>query len=515
MIKIKEKLRTNEYQNYDILIAIMLSLFVLFSRIIFAEQFFLGYDPINFAMGSISFSLANTRPHLPGYYLFVKSIQFIGQIFNDRHTASLIVNFLFTFAASFFSYLCFRKLFDTKISILVLLLLAFNPMVWYYGCVTEIYVFDWFLSAVLLFVYFQKNGWYFVFPIIALGTGFRQSSGVLLLPFCLYILFLHFKKRDIKYKYLLLSLFASVLLFFTWFIPMISNAGGLSGYIALYSENNPVEKISLLQNWFRMSSLMFFFAAPLIFLLITILTKLRNIKLKVKKIVYLKLFAAIFVFPMLFFVFVHYSKGYLLLIVLPVFASIGILIEEKFLSKVLIIITILIESMLFLFGPYHQETITSIIRPQIRRSSITSLWLDRTFSNYSLTKAGISGESDKVAKLKQIVEISNTDTIFIDPTLSHYARILQYYFPSKNFLTIYLHDTNKVILFNKLKVLSIDKKDINWRNVLILTRNDFMRSYLKNNKLKIIESNSNFSLIKISNDSNFIDMYEKLFSRAY
>jgi len=499
-------------QKNDILIAIAISSFAVFLRLIFAEHYFLGYDPVNFAMGSISFSLAETRPHLPGYFLFVKSIKFISLLVNNIHTASLLLNFILTFAAVFFSYLSLCNIFNIKISIILILIIIFNPMIWYYGCVTEIYTFDWFFSALVIFVYFKKNGLYFLFPVLALGTGFRQSSGVLLLPFGLYLLYKQIKKQDINYKYLAYSILSAIVIFAAWFFPMVSNDGGFSGYIAMYSENNPVEKISLIQNWFRMSSLLVYFIVPYILIIIIYIVNINNIKiLKDNK---FKLFVSITLFPILFFVFGHYSKGYLLLIAFPLIAIIGILIEKGIIKNNVIAITILIEITMFIFIPYHQTNIESLIKPQMRKESIPKLWLDRTFSNYALTRARINFESKKVDKLIQLINKTNSDTVFIDPTLSYYERILQYYFPKKKLFTIYLHDDNALILFSGLDVNSIKKKGFNIKNILVLTRLDFLKKFMNYKSYNIVYESSGFVLIKYKAKFNFIARYQKLFSRV-
>jgi len=227
-----------------------------------------------------------------------------------------------------------------------------------------------------------------------------------------------------------------------------------------------------------------------------------------------RLFASIALFPILFFIFGHYSKGYLLLIVFPLIAIIGIVIEKEIVKNNVIAMTILLEIVMFAFIPYHQTSIDSLIQPKIRKESIPALWLDRTFSNYALTRARINYESKKVDRLKQLIDLIEIDTVFIDPTLSYYARILQYYLPKKKLFTIYLHDDNKLILFSGLDVNSIEKKSFNFKNILVLTRLDFIKKFVNNKTYKIVYANRGFELVKFEAKFNFIALYQKLFSRV-
>ncbi len=388
-------------------------------------------------------------------------------------------------------------------------------MVWYYGCVTEIYVFGWFLTALLIFVSFKKNGLYFVLPILALGTGFRQSSGVLLSPFAVYLFYLNYKKQKLNFKYFLYSIISAVIIFVVWFLPMVSRDGGILGYIALYSKNNPVELISLLQNWFRMSSLMLFFIAPLFISIIAFLMKLKRIKFNEQSLSELKLLFSILIIPMLFFVFGHYSKGYILLIAFPIFAIIGILIKEKVINNLIVFTTISAEILLFVVTPYHQGDVASIVKSQVRQKSVPSVWYDRTFSNYSLTRGRIKFESEKVEKLKLLINKSTSMKFFIDPTLSFYTRVLQYYFPKRKFITLNLRNESEFFMFHKLAVNALPKEKIIMKNIMFISRNDFINSYVGFENINIINKDNSYSLFQIDKqyESKLFRIYKKLFLR--
>ena len=78
----------------------------------------------------------------------------------------VFLNILYSAAAMGLLFLLLTRWFDTKFSILITLLTMTNPMVWYYGCVTEIYAFDLFFGNSLALPGLSPAGIYFT-PLIA------------------------------------------------------------------------------------------------------------------------------------------------------------------------------------------------------------------------------------------------------------------------------------------------------------------------------------------------------------
>ena len=66
-------------QLYYILF-VLIFVITFLSRYLFSENNFFDGDTVGVAFGSISYSLQNTRPHLPGYFLHVKLISLLSPL---------------------------------------------------------------------------------------------------------------------------------------------------------------------------------------------------------------------------------------------------------------------------------------------------------------------------------------------------------------------------------------------------------------------------------------------------
>jgi len=477
------------------LIAIFFISLTLISRILVSEKLFFGYDSINYALGVIDFSLNATRPHLPGSILFVKSIEFINYFIKDIHQSFLILIYIFSSGAVLLSYLIFLKYFDYKKSFWLTLFLLFNPMVWFYGAVTEIYVFDYFFASLVFFTSQKKNSIYFLPIIYAIFSGFRPSSAVLLSPFFIYLVWI---EKEIKWSIFVSQFSLSVVIFLAWFIPLINNAGGLFEYFRLFSTNNPMESISFAQNLFRLSSLMFFLITPFIFILP--LVKKANYKVwenEIFKILFL------IVPAILFFILSHYSKGYALLIAMPLVLVVGLLVNNNYKSSIML--AVFWEISLFIFIPARETTLNSKLKPSVRKSGIAQIWIDRTFSDYSLTFNEISLRDKLLNSMIGLVEKTNYSRIFLDPTISQFGRALQFYFPNKEVLSVDFKKSKNYILFRNNEVRQVLLDKMNDKDIFIV-RKDFYDNYLQNFEKNFAKNN----LIVLSQSSYLHSTFENI-----
>ncbi|MCL5991197.1 MAG: DUF2723 domain-containing protein [Bacteroidetes bacterium] len=139
---------------------------------------FTSYDSGNYCLASISYSIENDRPHLPGYFLYVQLVKNIYQITHNFYYSLLFLSILFSSISSVFVYLILKNYFKIIQSYLLTLIILFNPLVWFYGSSTEIYAFDLFFSSLVFYTGIQRNGIYFLPILIALGTGVSQTNKI-------------------------------------------------------------------------------------------------------------------------------------------------------------------------------------------------------------------------------------------------------------------------------------------------------------------------------------------------
>ncbi|MFQ5585067.1 MAG: hypothetical protein ACE5GL_11580, partial [Calditrichia bacterium] len=305
----------------DHLIALLLFFITFVSRYVFFEQDFGGfsYDSGSFALAVQSYDISQTRPHLPGYYLHIQSIKLLRLLTGDTHSAMKLLTLLYTSLAAGILYLLLRRWFGRALSLLLYALIFSNPLVWFYGCVTEIYAFDLFFGITLLGLGLSPRAIYATPFFMGFFSGVRPSSAVLLLPLYIFLWYRQIKSKKLSAPHVAAAHLVGIAGALLWVIPMIRSAGGLNQYLSLYSTNYPVEKISLLQNWYRFSSYFLFLIIPCLVLFVyKIIQKyyrknsrwqqglpgIQNIPGEFTSLMFWWLIP-----PLLFFVFFHYSKG--------------------------------------------------------------------------------------------------------------------------------------------------------------------------------------------------------------
>lgn len=484
-------------------------LLTIISRFMFFESFFYGYDSVNYALGSTDFSLINTRPHLPGSIFFINALSAINIITHDAHLSFKFLNIFFSVIAAIFTYLSFNKLFKNNFSFALTIFLLFNPMAWFYSCVTEVYVFDWFLGSILLYSVFSKNGVYYIPIIISIGMGFRQSSGVLLAPIFFYLIYV---QKDINWKKIVFSIFFSMLIVITWLYPIICNSGGIKEYIDLYTINNPMEQISIFQNIYRLSSLiLYFIIPPLLFLLLTKSNMINSFFRKAFKDSDILKILVITIPPILFFVFSHYSKGYILLIATPLFALLGILTKNIKNNKIIYVFTI-IEILLFIFLPTLNTALETKVKPEYRKYSYLDTWINRTFSEYHLGFQNILRRDNQIASFNTFIKDRDEEKYFLSPMFSGIGRALQIEHPNIQFNSIDIHSSKKFILFNNIDV-SIINREINDPVYFLFESKELYSLYFR--KARIVNYQNGIYLLYLTRKEflQYLDFCDTLFTR--
>jgi hypothetical protein len=490
---------------------------VLLSRFLFAEVLFYDADTIGVAMATKSFSLADTRPHLPGYFLHVQIIKALNFFISNLHLVMILLSVIYCVAGAVLAFNFLSKWFDKTDSLLIVLLILSNPLVWYQTATPEVYAFDFLFSALTVTLGTNKKLIYLLPVLFGLGTGVRQTSGVLLFPLYIFLWAEFFRQNKIALTKFLFAHIAGAVLFCSWFIPMINSAGGLTAYLKLYQTNSPLPRISLLQHLFQFSSYLIYIAVPLLLILIFYL-----ITKKVGAISYqkypLKLLLWWIIPPMLVFTFFTYHKGYFLLIVLPVFFFAGILLNENKLPRAAIIFVAALQSLFFILFPYRESSLESLYAPKIRTQSLSSVWVERTFTSYLMSYRRIKAQEKNLVELARVIgKINSTNTkknILLDPTVHLYARALQMIFPDVRFITMDLLCKNHFVEYTGIDIAVKNNLDGPLLNSVVITRKEFYERHLSELNTMVYNTN-NFSLIEVDkkNDVELVNIYYRLFLR--
>ncbi len=507
----------------EILTAFVLALITLLTRLIYTEHYFVDADTVGFALGSVSYSLEFTRPHLPGYFLHVEIIAFLRKIFGNVHTVMLLLSVFYSSLGAFFTYLLLRKWLNKITSVIISFLVITNPMVWYYGSVTDSYTFDWFFSVFIVYLMLDKKYVLFIPLLIALGAGIRQSTGFFLAV--IFYLFFFWEKlyKNFKFSRLLISHIIAAAAGLTWLIPMVNSADGIENYLKLYSANSPLPRISIFQNFYQMSSYLVFVIVPYAAAAVEILFQWKSLKRIHLQIDYkmLKLILIWLIPPLLFFIFIVYSKGYFLLIIVPFYIILGIFLKDGLISPAPLIISVFINVLIFFYFPYNTPSIESMLNPMIRTIKNYEVWYERTTSSYLMAKSRIEYNDVSMEEISFLINQysgskgrGDISYFFLDPTSSYFARGLQYEFPKLKLITMNQLSMGKYVLYENLDITEKRGLQDVLKNCVIISRSDFYSEYL------FKYSGSSFSSSKYElmiPDEKFIkkifDQYNFLFLR--
>lgn len=195
----------------------------------------IDWDSAQYLLGVEHFSVAMHQPHPPGYPLFIVFGKVLALLFSP-YTSLLIMNSVFSISAVFGIYLLVWRIWQHR-WLAATLSTAFmvNPIFWFYRGFANTYVIDTALSiwlALLTYCFIRgltekPNAQYLYASAVVLGvgSGFRPSLLVLLMPlFVLQLMYYANKRaRTISVSILVLSVVL-------WLVPLMIVSGGIGGY---------------------------------------------------------------------------------------------------------------------------------------------------------------------------------------------------------------------------------------------------------------------------------------------
>ena len=139
----------------DFIISLILGLLVIITRIPFTSQFLYEWDSVNYALAFENYDIQQQQPHPPGYLLYVALGKAVNYIFNDPNTSMILLSIIFSALSVILVYFMAKEIFSRKIGIISALLLIFNPIIWFYGEIASIYIFEAFFG--ILIAYFLQT----------------------------------------------------------------------------------------------------------------------------------------------------------------------------------------------------------------------------------------------------------------------------------------------------------------------------------------------------------------------
>jgi hypothetical protein len=200
-------------------------------------------------------------------------------------------------------------------------------------------------------------------------------------------------------------------------------------------------------------------------------------------------FLMIWIIPgIFFFIFGHYSKGYILLIYPALIILIGLWLDSK--SEKILITVIAIQSLFFLFYPYTEVELDSLFRREVRQVPLQKVAWNRLNNGY----------------LHAYSRISNRNELFesFDSCVSYL----------KN------NDSNFTIFDGKTSLLSINSEVYRYPEIEFVTQKNFFREdeYIYQNGTSLeyrYGLEELYSKVYILSDVRMIEKYSDLIDVEY
>jgi len=202
---------------------VALVLVVLASRLPFLEKTPFDWDSVNLVFAADDFNISQDRPQAPGYIGFVFTAKIIKLITGADHSAWKLMNILNSLLLIWGVYLLGKRLVNETAGKIAAVIALANPLVWFYGEVTSLYLGGavvWVWLANLFLTLRLKSSWKrtaLTGLLWGVSGALRPDVMVFLAPLLLYCL--DWKKGLIQIPLLALAFTMGNLI---WLLPTIA-----------------------------------------------------------------------------------------------------------------------------------------------------------------------------------------------------------------------------------------------------------------------------------------------------
>jgi len=416
--------------------AALLCFFIISTRLHFKFPYLYSWDSVQFALSIEHFDVIKHQPHPPGYIFYSFGLKFLDSFVKDPNLTMIYVNIAATIIASIFLFLLlFELTSDSDLNVRLLLssaaaaIYATNPIVWFYGCVSEIYAVEACLVSALCYLLLLSIRRPELLPLTSilfgLAGGIRLTTEAFLIPVYLFVVF-KANKRSI-----LISLLCIVTSNLLWFIPIVVLTGGIRTYIRAVLNQGLRE--SSVTAGFKLRPFLEIIAALLqiitVPLLLLLLIRIKSIRVKQQEI-----FLLIAILPaLLFFLFIHFPKHGYLLVVIPTLIALTICLLRRQEYNPLLLSSVLLLSIIL---NYFVFTKPPVYKPAEVENKFEKAFLYQfTFPNRHVRNVQ---EERMKAFITRISEFGDKKKIFVvDKGYFPNFRFVMYYFPKDISVTLF------------------------------------------------------------------------------
>ena len=426
---------------------------ILISRLLLMESSPSSWDAASFFCAATDFNIAEDRPHLPGYFLHVLLIRFF-RFFLHPYSANVAPSLLWSALCAIPLFALVRRSLSLRSSLMFVTFVLTNPMLWFYGCVSEIYAFDAFFSVVIVLLSLSPRTTTALFITMALGAGVRQSSAALMLPLVVWRVMYHYRSGTLRPLSLLYSVLLGAGSLALWTVPFLLSCGGIAGYISLYSTHPPGAVVSPLSNIVSMVQHgVYALLIPCALLLwqgrVHKREKHEGAKQTTASVNYITPILTstelmLWLVPALvMFLFTTYTKGYFLII--TAVPAIALLRYREDVVARMFMVGIILQTLMFVGTPHTMPGMDLVMAPHHGVSKWRKA-LERTTSVFSMTRARLLHEREYIEQTHELLKLTQSPSVFVDPAYPLTARSLQTVDPHRELCMQYTYEANSVLV---------------------------------------------------------------------
>lgn len=500
------------------------------SRWLCWESFISGLDSGNYWLGISDFSIANERPHAPGYPVFILLCRAAGWLLGNQHHSLLLVVTLLSVAAVWASYRLAMELFNQPVARATALLLACNPLFFLYGITAENYAFDALCSSLLILLGLRagrgRAAWLWFGIAVGVSIGFRGTSVILLAPALACVLFHQWRAGGFR-RQALASLLAGILAGVACWLPwVVAEEGGVWSYLHAATNLSPTSAGTFLGNLagFTIAG---FWGVNIAWMYLAFRWK-SFAHFRFRHFTFRRALLWCWVLPIvLFFALVIYAKGYGLLI-LPAcsMAVAWLAVNEQSRWRRIGVVGGMVAANLAIFFllPYRLPPYFTAIAPQNRTAEQRAeSVVGRGFSVLLPTLSRVRANDKFVGDGLELIDRAtwgreDSALVVIDPAAQMLlvGRVVQVYRPRLRVAVPSTFRRNAVVFLHGVdwEERQGSDADFNSQQIILLTRNELAKQYLEIGGTMLKEQ-APFALLKFSREQGYRlrQQIDQLFTR--
>jgi len=219
----------------DWVLAFLLLIVGLASRIPFQSQILYHWDSVNFAFAIWEFNVVKEQPQPPGYIVYVWLSRLLDSVIGDAQITLVTISIVASALAVVALFFLGKAMFNRQTGLIAALFLATSPLFWFYSEIALPHTVDTLLVIVAAWWLYEtmRGKTSYLYPavvILAVAGGVRQQTLVFLAPLLLFAL------GRVGWKRFLTAGLVGTFICLAWFIPLMMLSGGISNYMRVMGE---------------------------------------------------------------------------------------------------------------------------------------------------------------------------------------------------------------------------------------------------------------------------------------